>query len=771
MTARSGIFRRLGIRQRVLLVALAPMVLVGLGLVFYFTFLRYGDVETSLVSRGGAMSRQLAPASEYGLFSGNAAELTRLAQAMLAEADVTGVAFFDPDGRLLAKAGVLKSSIGPSRQQETWTGESTDGLTLFYHVRVSRNPVDYDDPFALEQTLRPAPAILGSLTLEVSRERVVASKREILVVSLGAVLLTMLVAMLLATRLGRDITSPLLRLEEAVARLRRGQLATRVAPHPAGTVRDLEDGFNEMAGALEAANTRLSAALASSEAELQEQYEFATALLQALSDAGVGILILRQERLVFANEAAATIHGLPHAELLALRDWSELLPAERRHEIRERADQVRHATRFGDRFESAVILPQGALRYLDVVMTRLEGEQDPRVVMVEADITERRLAEERLSVANQELQSQRDDAQRANQAKSRFLAAASHDLRQPIQALTLFVGELRRQASSTSQRRLSKQIHSAVQLLVELLDTLLEISRIDIQDLKPRLRPLVLDGWLESIAVGHAAAAKEKGLTLRVVPSSLVVMTDPVLLARIVGNLLSNAVRYTHDGRILLGVRRLKDRARIEVWDSGVGVEAEHLPHLFQEFYQVENPERDAAKGLGLGLSIVDRLAAALGHPVRVHSWPGRGSVFTVTVPLVPASVLAAVDQERDEGIPAAKSVLLLMGNQADAGRLAAAMEDWGYRVLCPALPEALQAAVEELPGVLICEDSQLPLVDEALPRQGEGLFDLVILGEETRSLRHGGLHRTEYLSNPPRPARLRALLQHLTSGDGDDES
>lgn len=771
MSRRVDFFRRLGIRQRVLLVALAPMVLVGLGLVFYFTFLRYGDVEAALANRGGAMAHQLAPASEYGLFSGNVAELTRLSQAMLAEPDVSGVAFFDPDGRLLARAGDLRSSLDPTRQNVPWTGETEDGLVLIYHVRVSRNPVDYDDPFALEQPIRAAPGLLGTLTLEISRERVLASKREILIVSLGAVLSMMVVAMLLASRLGRDITVPLVRLEEAVARLRRGQLNTRVSPHIAGTVSGLEEGFNEMASALEAANARLSAALASSEAELQDQYEFATALLQALSDAGVGILILRAERIVFANEAAATIHGIPHAELLAISDWTQLLPESNRLSLKERADQVRYSNWTGNRFESAVLVPGDVSRYVDVVMTRLEGEPGEfRVVMVETEVTERRHAEERLNVANRELEAQRDDARRANQAKSRFLAAASHDLRQPIQALTLFVGELRRQASSPSQRRLSKQIQSAVQLLVELLDTLLEISRIDIQELQPRLRPLALDGWLESIAVGYGAAAKEKGLALRVRSSSLTVMTDPVLLARIVGNLLSNAVRYTRSGRILLGVRRVKGCARIEVWDSGVGVGEEHIPHLFQEFYQVENPERDAAKGLGLGLSIVDRLSTVLNHPISVRSWPGQGSVFAVTVPFSTSSLPVEDGIEGEEEIAEAKSVLLLLGNWDEALTLAAMMEDWGYQVVCPDSTEALKRAVKDLPGVLICEDSQLPALDAELPRDGEGRFDLVILGEETRSLRHGSLFRTEYLTNPPRPARLRALLQHLTSGEVDDE-
>ena len=760
MTRRVELFRRLDLRLRVLLVALAPMALVGLGLVFYFTFLRYGDVETALASRGGAMARQLAPAAEYGLFSGNVMELSRLAQAALGEPDVSGAAFFDSDGKLLVGVGALHSSLAPELQGKAWSGASADGMILIYHVQVSRNPVDYDDPFAMEQIDKPDPKGLGSLTLEVSRERVVSSKREILVVSLGAVFLMMIVAMLLATRLARDITTPLLRLEEAVARLRRGQLKTRVQLHGAGTVRGLEEGFNEMADALEAANVRLSAALASSEAELQAQYDFATALLQALSDAGVGILILHGERIVFANQAATAIHGLSHAELLIIPDWSELLPEAGRLGIRERVERAHQANWRGDRFESPVLLPDGSARHVEVVMTSLAGERsEPRVVMVEADVSERRDAEQRLSVANRELQAQRDDAQRANLAKSRFLAAASHDLRQPIQALTLFVGELDKQMQTPSQQRLSQQINAAVQLLVELFDTLLEISRIDIQDLRPKKYPLALAGWLEDLALSHAAAARDKGIELRICPSSVWVDTDPTLLARIVGNLLSNAVRYTERGRVLLGVRRDADSAQIQIWDSGVGIEEVHLPHLFQEFYQVGNPERDVAKGLGLGLSIVDRLAAVLAAPVTVRSWPGRGSMFSITLPLAPGPSRPA-SAARAPG----PAVLLLLADAEAAKRLATTIAGWGYATACAAADEALAETLDrQATPVVVCEDSQWARLEAALPKAGRGIR-LILLGRKAVPISHPAVLRIEQMGTPLRPARLRALLQHLVN-------
>lgn len=757
--------RNLGIRQRVLLVTMAPMLLVALVLVFYFTFLRYGDVEDALFQRGNAMAGQMIPAAEYGMFSGNNAELSRLAQAMMKEPDVSGIAFFDQAGNLLAMAGALRSSLFPARDQQAWNGRSEDGQTLIYHVRVARHPIPFDDPFSSAES-DTRELVLGSITLEMSRERVVRRKLEVLAVSLGSVALMVVFAGMLAGRLGRDLTEPVVRLEAAVRRIRGGEMSVRVLPHAAGTVRALEDGFNEMAEALEKARRRTEAALASSEAELRKQYEFATALLQALSDAAIGILILQEDRIVFANEAAISIHGYTKAELMGMPDWSALVLADEAQMLRERYERTLQSGWPGERFECTIRTRDGLVRYLDVVTTSLRGDaQQSRVVMVEIDITERSLAEERVTIANRELQKQRDEAERANLAKSRFLAAASHDLRQPLHALSLFSGELPSVMKTPAQLRLTKQINAAVGLMVELLDALLDISRLDIHDLDANVRPVPLMPILEAVAINHQASAEAQQLRLHVHPSSLWIATDPQLLSRILSNLVSNAVRYTRKGRIVVGVRRHVETIEIQVWDTGIGITEDHLPHLFQEFYQVENPERDSSKGLGLGLSIVDRLASVLRHPVRVFSWPDKGSLFAVTVPL--AEPVAEV-----EDAPVATSnggrILLLLRDQAEANSLAVQLRGWSYQVyIADSLDAVDYALAVSPPDVVICDDDRMETLNAALQSDVAAQPSVVLLGDATQEAHSEKFILAGQLSKPLRPARLRALLQHLMEERG----
>jgi signal transduction histidine kinase/CheY-like chemotaxis protein len=225
----------------------------------------------------------------------------------------------------------------------------------------------------------------------------------------------------------------------------------------------------------------------------------------------------------------------------------------------------------------------------------------------------------------------------ANQAKTRFLAAASHDLRQPLQALGLFVAQLRARMDATERRRVIERIDAALAAMNELFNALLDVSKIDAGGLTPDLSEFPVARLLKRIEQTFAEAAHEKELSLRVLPSRAWVRSDFILLERIVLNLVSNAVRYTSRGGIMVGCRRRGGELRIEVWDTGVGIPPDQHRNIFGEFYRLGERDCDQRAGLGLGLAIVDRLCRLLGHPITVASTVGRGSRFTVAVPTVAA--------------------------------------------------------------------------------------------------------------------------------------
>ena len=242
------------------------------------------------------------------------------------------------------------------------------------------------------------------------------------------------------------------------------------------------------------------------------------------------------------------------------------------------------------------------------------------------DVTLRRQGEEALRDA-------RDMAEQAVAAKTRFLAAASHDLRQPLQGLALMLELLAERLSSSDAAILAKA-RSCATTLNTMVDDLLDTAKLDAGIVAVDKRDCAVDDLVGDLLPAHDAAAATKGLTLRYVPSRLVVRTDPALMRRILGNLLANAVKYTREGGIVVGCRRRGRLARLEVWDSGIGIPAEHLAHVFEEFLQLDTPERSRDRGSGLGLAIVDRSARLLGVPVTVRSVPGRGSCFAVDVPM-----------------------------------------------------------------------------------------------------------------------------------------
>ena len=225
-------------------------------------------------------------------------------------------------------------------------------------------------------------------------------------------------------------------------------------------------------------------------------------------------------------------------------------------------------------------------------------------------------------------------AEQANLGKSRFLAAASHDLRQPLQTLSLLRGILAKSIKEEGALALIRKLDEPLEVMSGMLNTLLDINQLEAGIVNPEVVVFPIDALFERLKTEFTYHAAAKNLDWRVVDSGLCVRSDPRLLEQMIRNLLWNAVKYTPHGKILLGCRRRGDRLRLEVWDTGMGIPVEHLQAIFEEFHQVDNPARERGLGLGLGLAIVQRIGTMLGHVIDVRSRVGKGSVFAVEVPL-----------------------------------------------------------------------------------------------------------------------------------------
>ena len=286
-----------------------------------------------------------------------------------------------------------------------------------------------------------------------------------------------------------------------------------------------------------------------------------------------------------------------------------------------------------------------------------------------------------LDLAN-DLLRQKELAEAANVAKSNFLASASHDLRQPVHALSMFVGALRDRPLDEPSGRLVRQIQNSVGALDSLFGAILDISRLDAGVIEPRPRAFAIQPLLERICRDEMPEVDRKGIALRLVPCSLTVKTDPVLLERVLRNLISNAVRYTDKGRVVVGCRR-GVRLSIEVWDSGRGIPADQQDLIFQEFYQIGNPERDRARGLGLGLAIVQRLTRILHIPMQMHSRVDRGSVFKLSVE-VAASAPPAIEPPAETSQAAQPPLFILVVDDEVAIQEAmhTLLTGWGHKVI-----------------------------------------------------------------------------------------
>ena len=347
-----------------------------------------------------------------------------------------------------------------------------------------------------------------------------------------------------------------------------------------------------------------------------------------------GVLFHRDGTITDANPAACQLSGHPHAELVG-RTVVSMTP--RRHRDRSRVAIGSGADAY---FESEIHHANGESIPVELIGRTMEIKGERLRMTVIRDIRDRRQAQARIHTLIEDLRSQKDRAEAADRAKSVFLAAASHDLRQPIHALGLFLTALRAMAQSTcvpsaELAQICRRMQSSLDGLGQLLNMLLDVSRLDANAVQVELAALPLAQLFAELDQEFAELAHEKGLRLHVASSSAWVRTDATVLRRILSNLMANAIRYSQRGRILLGARSRGDRLEIQVWDQGIGIAPEQLEAIFEEFYQIDaaHSRRSQSHGLGLGLSIVKRSARLIDAPLRVCSTPGRGSLFCISVP------------------------------------------------------------------------------------------------------------------------------------------
>lgn len=302
--------------------------------------------------------------------------------------------------------------------------------------------------------------------------------------------------------------------------------------------------------------------------------------------------------------------------------------------------------------------------------------------------------ERRVSERTEELREARDAAQAANLSKDKYLAAASHDLLQPLNAARLLISTLRERPLPAAEKGLVERTHQALEGAEDLLTDLLDISRLDQAAVKPDVEIYRLEEVLVPLASEFQPVAQAAGLGLSLRCGQFAVCTDLRLLTRILRNLLSNACRYTEQGRILLGARRRGEHLRIEVWDTGRGIAPDQLQAIFLEFNQLEVGLAAQRKGVGLGLAIVERIARILDSSVQVRSTPGRGSVFSILVPLATRPPLATLPTQPRLGNPLPGRRLLVLDNEPAILRsMADLLGQWGCQVLT-ATDEAAAMAV-----------------------------------------------------------------------------
>ncbi|OEY67837.1 PAS domain-containing hybrid sensor histidine kinase/response regulator [Marinobacter sp. X15-166B] len=527
--------------------------------------------------------------------------------------------------------------------------------------------------------------------------------------------------------------------------------------------------------------------------EASQAMTFSRELLQSAIEnisLGVSVMNLRQE-LVAWNQNYLDLFSYPKEFVRVGRSMSDLmrfnltsanLPARK---IDEMIEDHLNAMRAGKpmsyerhRPDGTVIKTEGSpipgggyvITFQDVTsMRRTEQALKETNTYLEQRVKERT---QELQVINEQMLKATSIAEQANQSKTRFLASASHDLLQPLNAARLFTSALSVKAQDTDMQELVSHIDSSLGAAEEIISTLLDISKLDAGALEPQITRFPVNDMFRSLATDFSAIAQDQRLHLTVVSCSAWIESDMQMLRRVLQNLLSNAIRYTDQGRVLLGCRRLKGALRIEVWDTGRGIPKDQLTHIFEEFRRLHQGD---SKGLGLGLAIVDRISGMLGHAVSVNSHQGRGSVFGITVPMAPAETPPTVHGEpspskRSVSSLKGRNVLCIDNDDHILQGMVALLSNWQCQVsTANSLEDALQVLAGQTPDIILAdyqldEDKNgLDAMDAIRAARQQDIPGILITGYLDPSVKEDALVRGyQVLYKPVKPAALRALVNKL---------
>ena len=643
------------IRARMLLAALLPVTLLCLLLSGIFLVSRFDDITEGYQLRTRSVARQLAMASEFGLFAADKVQLQTIARGALREPEVRWVAILDREGRILASAGDVRHDGLPTLSALEGRILEEKGTLDVLTQPVLASGLKLDDLY--EDPVRPGnaqAAPLGHVVVKFSRQVVDEKKRDILYLGGLISFLGLLFGAVLAVRLSAGVIRPILRVTHLVERIGHGDFSA-------------------------------------------------------------------------ADEVAYPVPGR-NDPLLGLQL--------KLHKMAERLGDVQ----------------EELARQVDL--------------------------------ATQALRQKKEEAELATLAKSRFLAAASHDLRQPIHALGMFVARLAQLSHDAPTRELIGHLEASVRALQNLLDGLLDISRLESRAVQIKLQKFPLNELFQRLDQDLAATAMEKGLRLRIRPCTVWVQSDPVLLYRILLNLAGNALRYTEHGGVVVACRPTRDatKARIEVWDSGLGIAPEHQAAVFREFYQIGNPARLSPQGLGLGLNIVQRSCQLLDHPLQLASQLGVGTRLRLTVPVVepdrpPAGASRAQASENQGGQGSA--VLVIEDDDLVRQALVGLLQSWEFEVAQASSLADAQNLIQNgfIPGLIISDyrlNGAAHGVDAILQlRQqlAQPVPACLISADTDPALQQAAraAHLT-LLHKPVRPAKLRSLLNRLLNAQGTRE-